>query len=464
MNSQFRYESPMPAAAEEAFDWHSRPGAFPRMQPPWQDVRLKSGSPGIEPGSRTCLELRMGPFRKEWHALHEAWEPGRSFTDIQESGPFAFWRHRHGFEPSGEPTGSRLIDDIEYRLPLHPISSPIVGSYVRGQLNQLFQYRHAVLSRDLERHAQYPTTPLRIVISGASGMLGSNLAAYLSTAGHDVKVLRRIRGGQRPSWADGITWSIRDGQIDADGLEGVDAVIHLSGSPIAERWDEETKAKILRSRVESTELLARTFAELDHPPRVWICASGAGWYGATVDDDVRVEGDPIGPGFLADVVRHWEEATRVVSLPKTRIVNMRLGVVLSAQGGAVQKMMPAFRMGAGGPIGTGRQWMSWISLEDVLGAVEHCLHTESVNGPVNFVSPNPLRQKDFASALGGVLSRPSFLPLPAAVVRILFGKMGEEALLAGVPVAPRRLLDSGFRFALPEARDALAETLGKRKN
>jgi uncharacterized protein (TIGR01777 family) len=453
--SQFLHSSEIDVPAVQLDAWHRRIGAFERLSPPWQTVELESGGE-LEEGARAELRLRMGPFSKRWIALHKDVRPGEGFTDVQEEGPFASWHHTHRFETLDE-TRSRLVDEIDFRLPLDPLSR-IALPLVRKQLDQTFGYRHRVTAHDLDRHSQYPPSPLRIVLSGASGLVGTALAAYLSTAGHTVQVLSRKSkpNGRYPS----IPWSVREKKIDAEALEGCDAVIHLAGAPIATRWTPEVKESIRASRVDGTRLLAETIAGLTRPPKVFLSASAIGWYGATSDDQPRTESDPGGEGFLASVVREWEAATAPAEAV-TRVAHLRLGVILSSSGGALAKMLPAFQFGAGGPIGNGQQWFSWIALDDLLSGIEHLLHRDDVRGPVNMTAPNPARQRDFARCLGKVLGRPSIAPLPRFVVEALFGEMGKETVLEGLAVRPDRLQEAGFEFAYGDLESALRHTLGR---
>ena len=485
------FSTDMPVPAAKLSDWHFAPGAFERLSPPWQDVTLVHQDRPIVDGSKAEVVLKKGPIRSRWLVRHTDVRPGHSFRDEQVSGPFAAWRHRHEFGPGedvsspagsrvGEHRGggtesrrtedrptesrlaeSRLTDEVTYRLPLEPLSRWIAGGFVEGELRRLFRHRHELTRRDLERHSQFPDTKLRVAITGGTGLVGSQLAAYLSTAGHEVSLLERRGGSSGPPWAGSIEWSIREETIDAAALEGVDAVVHLAGAPIAVRWTDDAKRAIRDSRVNGTSFLARTLAGLDRPPKVVVSTSAVGFYGRGIDDQLRVESSPAGTGFLADVAQEWEAAADPLRERGIRVVHPRLGVVLSPKGGALAKMLPAFQFGAGGPIGSGRQWFPWISLEDVLGALEFAIHRDDLHGPVNFVAPECVRQAEFASVLGKVLRRPSFAPLPAFVVRTLFGGMADEALLSGVPVVPQSLEESGFTFQHRSLEAALRDELGR---
>lgn len=295
---------------------------------------------------------------------------------------------------------------------------------------------------------------MRIAIAGASGLLGQRLVPLLSEAGHSVVCLvRRAANGPQE-----IPWDPETGTLDAGRLEGIDGLIHLGGAGIADsRWSNARKAEIRSSRVESTRLLVDTLGRLKQRPQVFVCSSAIGYYGDR-QDDVLPESAPAGRGFLADVCAAWEaEALRAAEL-KIRTICVRTGLVLSAQGGMLAKVLTPFRAGLGGRVGSGRQWMSWIAIDDML-AVLAWLVTAPVSGPVNAVAPNPVTNEEFTRALGRVLKRPTFASLPAIAVRMMFGEMGDELLLAGQRVAPRVLLENGFEFRHTEIEPALQAIL-----
>jgi uncharacterized protein (TIGR01777 family) len=298
---------------------------------------------------------------------------------------------------------------------------------------------------------------LRVVIGGASGLVGTRLAAHLAEQGHHV--VRLVRHPPQAA-ANEIYWNPGGAEIDAPALEGVHAVVHLGGESIAGgRWTEARKAAIRDSRVASTRLLSETLAQLGRPPRAFICASAAGYYGDRGDEPLT-EDSPPGTGFLAEVCRAWEAATEAARRAGLRVVNLRIGVVLSAAGGALKRMLPPFRMGLGGAVGGGRQYMSWIALSDLVRAIEFVLQTGDIQGPVNAVAPNPVSNRQFTRTLGRVLRRPTLLPLPRLAVRTLFGEMGQALLLEGNRLLPARLERGGFSFLHPGLEDALRFELG----
>jgi hypothetical protein len=306
---------------------------------------------------------------------------------------------------------------------------------------------------------QRPRQPLVIAISGASGLIGSHLRPYLTDRGHRVIGLIRDRLRVRPP---DVYWNPETGEFEADRFQGVDAIVHLAGANLAAgRWTAARKAEIRDSRVRGTRLLCEGLARLARPPGVLVAASAIGYYG----DGGAValtEDSPVGGGFLADLVRDWEAATGPARDAGLRVVNLRLGMVLSAAGGALPRMLPPFRWGLGGRIGHGRQYVSWMALADVLAAIEYLLDASALSGPVNVVSPTPVTNANFAATLARVLRRPALLPIPAAVVRVLFGQMGRELLLASTRVLPARLVESGFAHAYAELEAALRAALRAR--
>lgn len=292
----------------------------------------------------------------------------------------------------------------------------------------------------------------RIAITGASGLVGSALVETLEQRGYEV--LRLVR--RTPSGADEVQWSPADGTIDREGLAGIDGAIHLAGESVASgRWTEAKKASIRDSRVRGTDLLSRALAALDPRPRVLVSASAIGYYGATGDVPID-EKSPLGDGFLASVCEEWEAAAQPARDAGLRVVNARIGIVLDAEGGALAKMKTPFLLGVGGRIGDGRQYMSWISLDDVVGALVFAFENDALVGPVNLTAPNPVTNDEFTDTLGRVLKRPTVLPVPKFALRLGAGtQMANEMLIGGSKVLPRVLEDHGFDFKYSTLEPAL---------
>ena len=450
--------TPLPVPAEEAFAWHARTGAFERLAPPWERAEVVERQGGIGDGARTVVRLRAGPFATRWVAVHRDYVAGRQFADEQVEGPFSYWRHLHRFEPEGAHA-CVAVDRIEYAPPFGTIGAAAGTLVARPRIERMLAYRHRLLPADLAAHARFRDRPrLRVALTGASGLLGSGLTPFLTTGGHLVTPL--IRHGAREG---AVTWDPPAGRIDADGLAGVDAVVHLAGETIAARWTEARKRRIRESRLQGTRLMAETLASMARPPRVLVSASGVGVYGSR-GEEVLTESSSTADAphdFFVELAREWEAATEPARAAGIRVVLLRLGVILTPAGGALQRMLPPFRLGVGGPLGSGRHWLSWVAMDDAIGAIHHALMTESLEGPVNLTAPEPVRNRDFAATLGRVLRRPALVPVPAAALRLLFGDMADTALLASQRVLPARLIQSGYEFRYPSLEGALRHVLGR---
>lgn len=299
---------------------------------------------------------------------------------------------------------------------------------------------------------------MRILVSGSHGLVGKALISSLASEGHEV--VRLVRN--KPSAATEVEWHPNQGSIDAANLEGFDAVVHLAGESIASgRWTGEKKRAIRDSRVEGTALLSSTLARLSRPPAVLISASAIGYYGNR-GDELLTENSAPGNDFLASVCIEWENATRPAVEKGIRTVNTRFGIILDAEEGALGKMLTPFRMGAGGRVGSGKQWVSWIVIEDVVSGLKSVIGDTAVRGPVNFVTPNPVTNAEFTKVLGHVLSKPTLFPVPEFAVRLAFGEMADALLLASQRVKPNVLEQRGFQYNWPTLEPALKHLLAGR--
>jgi len=446
----FEYESVVDQPLDEVFGWHTRPGAMTRLVPPWQPMIVVAEAESLADG-RAVLGL---PGGLRWIAQHErdGFDPPHRFVDaLSSAGPrslpprvIGWWRHTHEFfdAPGG---GTRVRDEVDTTVP-------------GAALRPTFVYRHRQLADDLAAHrdaAAAGMRPLVVAITGASGLVGSALTAFLTTGGH--RVIRLVRRPARSK--DERQW--RADAPAPDLLSGVDAVVHLAGASIAGRFTAGHTAAIRDSRIEPTRLLTQVAADSDDGPRVFVCASAVGIYGFDRGDAVLCEESVRGEGFLADVVADWEAATRPADDAGLRVVNIRTGIVQAAAGGTLRLLRPLFLAGMGGRLGNGWQWLSWIGLDDLVGVYHRALYDTRLTGPVNAVGPEPVRNVDYTKALADVLHRPAVLPVPSFGPRLLLGGQGARELAeADQRVVPTKLTELSHRFRHVNVEDALAHQLG----
>lgn len=448
----------LPVSAETLFDWHLRWGAIDRLTPPWEQAEILDRGAGVTEGSRAKIRVRTPLGWKEWIAEHRGIVPGREFDDVQISGPFASWTHHHRMIPEG---ASRAVyeDDVEYELPLGAAGKILGSGLAHEKLDRMFAYRHRVVANDLAAHAKESGQPRTILVSGATGLVGKSLSAFLTTGGHRVVPLGRSAS---PSRTDaGVKWNPETGLVESAYFSGFDAVVHLAGESVAgSRWTAECKRRIRDSRLLGTRRLCEALAQAEVKPKVLVCASAIGYYGNRGDEVLDESADP-GTGFLPEVCVEWERATDPARKAGIRVVNLRIGVVLSPLGGALQTMLPIFNLGGGGVLGNGRQYMPCVALDDLVYAIQHCLITPQLSGPVNGVCPTPVTNREFTKTLGRVIRRPTCLPVPQFAASLAFGELADALLFASTRVVPQRLLETGFSFAYPSVELALRHVLGR---
>ena len=453
----FEHETLLENNIDETFAWHERKGAFRRLMPPWELTEEIRADDNLNEGSQRIFRFPLGPFKMNWVAEHTGYNPPHSFEDKMVSGPFKSWHHVHKFEQIST-NKSRIHDKINYRLPLGFLGKLVAGKMIKRRLKRMFTAREIRLERDLKRHAEFTNHPRKkILIAGSSGLIGRQLVAFLDTGGHDVwqLVRRKPEEGQKE-----IEWYPSKNVLDYRLIEGFDAIIHLGGAGIGDkRWSKKRMKLIEESRTKSTELLANTIAELTNKPEVFIVSSAIGWYGDRGDEILNEDSEP-GQGFLPLTCKLWEDACQAAKDSGVRTINIRTGIVLDATGGALGKMLFPAKIGAGGPIGRGKQWMSWISMDDQVYSINHLLMNSDCEGVYNLCSPNPTRQRTFAKTLGKVLKRPAFMPTPPIGIWLLFGKMGVALTTESTRVIPDRLIESGYLFEHQELETALRDCLG----
>ena len=439
------------------FDWHERSGALERLTPPWAKLEVLDHSGGIRDGGRITLRVRGAPTSFTWKLRHGEYQHGRHFRDEQVSGPMKSWVHNHRFFPNGSG-GTIAEDEIEVEPPFGSVGAALGSRFLKQELGRLFRFRYRRLLTDLSRHQGQSDQPrLTVAITGGSGLVGQALTHFLTTGGH--RVIQLVRDKRRVS-NDAVYWNPVTQDIDTDRLAMADAVVHLAGTSIAGgRWTDDRKRSIRESRVKGTELIAQTMAQLSGGPHTLISASAVGYYGRKGEELLEEDAAP-GSGFLTEVCQAWEDAAKPAERAGVRVVLLRTGLALSPAGGALRQMLLPFNMGLGGRLGSGKQYMSWIDLDDLIGLIHHVLFSDTLSGPVNATAPNPVTNSTFSAALGRVLGRPTLVPVPSLAVKAVFGQLGTEALLSGQRVVPRKAIDSGFHFFYESIEESLQFQLG----
>lgn len=444
------YSSVVNAPRDEVFAWHGRPGAIHRLMPPWQPMSVVAEAPSLADG-RAVLAL---PGGLRWVAQHQPddYQPPECFVDaLAKDGWRSYptvlvgsWRHEHRFAVV-DGGRTRVTDRVDTLVPA-------------GLLRQMFRYRHRQLAEDLAGHQWAQThgqRPQTVAVTGSSGLIGTALTAFLSTGGHRVirLVRRRAQGDDERRWDPDSP--------DKNLLDGVDAVVHLAGASIAGRFTEAHKRAVRDSRIQPTQRLAECAAAATNGPSAMVCASAIGYYGHDRGDDELDESASKGGGFLADVVADWEAATAPATAAGLRVVTVRTGIVQSPRGAILRLLRPLFAAGLGGRLASGRQWLSWIDIDDLIDVFHRALVDPALSGPLNAVAPHPVRNEEYTRVLARILHRPALVPVPDIGPALLLGEQGaRELATASQRVVPRRLIDAGHRFRRPELEQCLRHQLG----
>ncbi len=445
-------------AAEDVFDWHLRPRMFERCIPSWEKITVLSseGRPN-QVGSRILLKVKFfSLFSSTLELEYTHFVKNESFSIDLSGGIIGEGHYKTEITPQS-PHTSEIIGRFAFSHSYPQIFSPLIHREMKTRLSRLLAYKHELIDHDIGTLKKYPfEKPFKILISGSHGLIGKQVAYFLEFAGHDVWHLSRQGGGEEKS----VIWDPKTGKCQLCDFEGFDVVIHLAGENIAKGWwTKKKKKRMLESRAKGTENLVSVLKQLNHPPEAFISASAIGYYGNRGDEVVN---ETSGPGrglFITKICEEWERAGKELEEKGIRVAHTRFGVVLSSAGGALKKMLLPFKWGLGGKIGDGHQYVSWVAIDDVVGALYHVMMTPTIHGAVNVVSPNPVPNDILAKKLAKRLKRWVGPPLPELAVRLLMGQKGEELLLTSTRAEPRCLSESGYTFHYPELSQALKHVI-----
>ncbi len=462
----FERSSAIDCDRQDLFQYHANPGALNRLIPPWENIAIERRSDSLAVGSEVVIRNSLFGVPVRWHARHTGLHAPESFQDVQLSGPFKTWVHDHVFEEKGNGH-SILLDRVQFETKfgsLGKLGLPLV----RSKLRAMFAFRHRTTQSDLTLQSflrQHTANRiLRIGVTGSTGLIGRRLIDLISVMGHQaVRILRPAsidRTQEFPLSSKSVLWRPGTGFSDEPVMQNLDAVIHLAGKGIAStRWTDSAKRAIRESRVEGTQALVRDLCKLDSPPKAFVCASGVGIYGDR-SSEVLDESTPPGNDFLSELARDWESAAMEFGAAGNRVAIGRLGIALHPRQGALAKLLVPFQLGVGGPVGNGRQYWSWIHVDDAAAAFLYLAANPNCTGAYNLVAPEQTDNRTFSKTLGRVLKRPSLLPAPAFALRVMLGEMADAMLLASTRANCRRLIEDGFPFRATHLEDCLRHILG----
>ena len=476
MKTKHAFESTLEVSVpvEKLFSWHENPGAFERLTPSFDPVKVSKRMGGVD-GGTVYIDMKAGPIPLTWVAQHHSYKKNVQFLEDQTSGPFVgplpfwngTWHHQHLFKKV-DSKNSIVTDRLNYDFPMDPFGSIFGSWYTKKRLKQMFAYRRNITENDLYEQSKYKGKPLDIAVTGGSGLVGAELMPYLTTAGHKVENI--VRG--RPKKGE-LGWNLQKGTIS--NLEGKDAVVHLAGEPINKPiagvvpvpWTKWKRKEILESRVKGTRILAEHLASLNNPPKVLVCASAIGYYGDNGDALLSEDGAK-GNDYFSRVVKEWEAAAKPAIDAGIRVVFLRLAPVMSPLGGALQVLSLPAMLGSSPPVAGGKQWWSWIAIDDVIGSIYHSIITESLSGAVNVASPNPVRQKEWAATLAKVFwgrlgKLTTLIPVPGFILKTFLGEFGDVLALSSIKVDSSKLIESGYKFRFEDLENCFRHLLGKRK-
>ena len=429
-------------------------------------MNLVNQKGGINNDAISVFRINFGPISFKWIAKHFEYIHNKQFQDEMIKGPFQQWIHTHSFIPQGS-NQCFIEDKIDYMPRFGKIGSKIIQNRIQNYLNQLFIYRERILVNDIYFEKMTLEKRKNILITGSHGLIGSSLIPLLTNLGeHKITCLVRSNKSKHSSLniynEKTIYWDPEHKKLNLHDLEGVDIVIHLAGENIFGRWTDVKKQKIFDSRVETTKLLSESLTKLSNPPSLLICASAIGYYGKDNPNEYLTEDSNAGQGFLSDVCQKWENATLDASKIGIRVVNTRFGMVLSPKGGILQKLIDPCKLGLGVTIGGNKdQYISWVSIEDVIKSIFYSIINTSIQGPVNIVSPNPVTNLEFFNTLKKLYNIKLSISVNQNITKLIFGQMSDELLSTNMHVIPKKLVETGYKFFNSDLEDTLRFLLGK---
>jgi uncharacterized protein len=453
----------IPATNKETFDYHTREGALERLVPPWSILTVTNHDGNIKDGAMSTFKVTLGFIGFHWKAAHFGYVQDWQFQDKMVKGPFQTWTHTHSFTPD-KIGRCKMEDKIAYSPPFGKLGAMLLNNTIQNNLNQLFHYRHRILRNDINLWKLAARIKgQKILITGSNGLIGSSLIPLLTAAGeHKVTRLERPFSKRNDIRSRSLFWDPSSDKVNLKDLEGFDVVVHLAGENIFGRWTDSKKQRILGSRVKSTRLLCDSLIKLANPPSTLICASATGFYGNRGNEVLTEESKP-GFGFLSEVCRKWEESTQIAKDVGIRVVNSRFGVVLTPKGGILQKLLALSRFGMGLRFGHENQYISWVSIEDVIGSIFYSIINSSIRGPVNVVSPHPVTNLEFSNTLARIIKSKITLPVSQKLATMMFGELADSTMGSSALVVPKKLSLAGYRFINQELEDALRLLLGRQQ-
>lgn len=423
---------------------------------------------GINDDDISIFQINLGPITFKWVAKHFGYIHNRQFQDKMIKGPFKKWVHTHSFIPQ-DPNQCIIEDKIDYMPRFGKIGSKIIQKRIQHYLNQLFLYRSRILVNDTILEKMTQEKGKNILITGSHGLIRSSLIPLLTNIGrHKItRLVRKVNNNNmglshttKKEDKKSIFWYPEYDKLDHHELEGFDIIIHLAGENIFGRWTDIKKQRIFDSRVGSTKLLSKSLTKLSNPPSLLICASAIGYYGDRPNEYLTEDSIP-GKGFLSEVCQKWENATKDASEIGIRVVNTRFGVVLTPKGGILQKLLSPFKLGLGITIGNKDQYISWVSIEDVIKSIFYSITNTSIKGPVNVVSPKPVTNLEFSDTLKKIYNPKLSVSINQNIPKLIFGEMSKEVLSTNTNVIPKKLVSTGYKFFNLELEDSLRFLLGK---